>query len=196
MSLLLSLLVAAATAPEPVYGTVSDAPSIIAMQRFGACVVGAAPAEAERVLAMDFRTDDYAKALQKLAEDNARCLPSGGQFRSNGGLFAGALAEALIRRNRARIPAVADLKAPIGARSPLEAMALCTVLTAPDKARALFASEVTTKMESDASTALAPVLNECLQGVEKAELNRPALRAMLALAAWRLAATAGPGAKP
>ncbi|HEY0629953.1 MAG TPA: hypothetical protein VGD23_11565, partial [Sphingomicrobium sp.] len=83
--------------------------------------------------------------------------------------------------------AAARLKTPLSARDPMEAMALCTVMTSPANVAQLLKSEVATGEEAEAAEALGPTLNACLSGVDKAELNRPGLRAVLALAAWRIA---------
>ena len=185
MSLLLSLMLAAA----PVYGTKADDLSLIAMHNFGACVVRTTPAGAEEVLAMDYRTDEYRNTLRRLAKGHGRCTRARTELKFNGVLFAGAMAEALVEERRDGLAAADRLKTPLPARSPVEAMALCAVVTSPSKVAGLLKTEVTTDEEVKAADALSPTLNACLSGVDKAELNRPALRSVLALAAWRIAAS-------
>jgi hypothetical protein len=188
VSLLLSMMLAAA----PVYGTRADDLSVEALRNFGACVVQMTPAGAEEVLAMDFRTDEYREKLRRLAKGHDRCTRPRTELKFNGVLFAGAMAEALLeepgRRVLSRLPD--ELTAPLAARSPLEAMALCGVITRPAAAARLLESELASKDEDQAIEALTPTLNACLIGADKAELNRPALRSIVALAAWRITSEA------
>jgi hypothetical protein len=190
VSLLLSLLLAA----SPVYGTKADELSLEAMHNFGACVVRMTPAGAEEVLAMDFRTDEYREKLSRLAKGHDRCTRPRTELRFNGVLFAGAMAEALLeepgRRVLTRLSAAEDLAAPVAARSPLEAMALCGVITRPAAVGRLLESDVASDKEAEAIEALSPTLSACLTGADKAELNVPAVRSIVALAAWRIV-TAG-----
>lgn len=190
MSLLLSLLLAA----SPVYGTKADELSLEAMHNFGACVVRTTPAGAEEVLAMDFRTDEYREKLSRLAKGHDRCTRPRTELKFNGVLFAGAMAEALLeepgRRVLTRLSAAEDLAAPVAARSPLEAMALCGVITRPAAVGRLLESDVASDKEAEAIEALSPTLSACLTGADKAELNAPAMRSIVALAAWRIV-TAG-----
>ncbi|MFL6777419.1 MAG: hypothetical protein ACJ8E8_00045 [Sphingomicrobium sp.] len=187
MSLLLSMLLVS----TPIYGTKADDLSIEALHNFGACVVLMTPAGAEEVLAMDFRTDEYRESLRRLARGHGRCTLPRTELKFNGVLFAGAMAEALLEQPGGkvlrRLSAADDLAAPLAARSPLEAMALCGVITRPAAVGRLLEAEVTSEAENEAVEALMPTLNACLVGADKAELNRPALRSVMALAAWRIA---------
>lgn len=190
MSLLLSIMLAT----SPVYGTKADDLSLEAMHNFGACVVRTTPAGAEEVLAMDYRTDAYREKLSRLAKGHDRCTQPRTELRFNGVLFAGAMAEALLEqpgdRVLTRLSAADDLTAPIAARSPLEAMALCGVVTRPAAVGRLLESEIGSIEEGQAFEALVPALSACLSGADKAELNRQGLRSIVALAAWRVASEA------
>ena len=110
------------------------------------------------------------------------------------GIMGGAMAEALLeepgRRVLTRLSAAEDLAAPVAARSPLEAMALCGVITRPAAVGRLLESDVASDKEAEAIEALSPTLSACLTGADKAELNAPAMRSIVALAAWRIV-TAG-----
>jgi hypothetical protein len=190
VSLLLSLFLAA----SPVYGTKAEDLALEAMQNFGACVVQMTPAGAEEVLAMDFRTDGYREELRRLAKGHDRCTRARTELKFNGVLFAGAMAEALLeqpgRRVLTRLSVADDLTAPITARSSLEAMALCSVATRPAAVGRLLESEVASKQEAEAMEALSPTMAACLAGADKAELNAPAVRSLVALAAWRIVSEA------
>ena len=74
-------------------------------------------------------------------------------------------------------------------RSPTETMALCTALQAPQATARLLETEPTSKEESAAVGSIAPVLTECLKKDTQLTVNKPALRALLALAAWRIVTT-------
>ena len=190
MSLLLSMLLAA----SPVYGTKADDLSLEAMQNFGACVVQMTPSGAEEVLAMDFRTEAYREKLARLAKGHDRCTRPRTELKFNGVLFAGALAEALLKepgkKVLTKLTLAEELATPIAARSSLEAMALCGVVTRPAAVGRLIESEISSDKEAEAIEALSPTLNGCLSGADKAELNRPGLRSVMALAAWRFVSEA------
>ena len=186
-------LASASPAAPPLYGQPSDALAVEAMANFGQCVARFTPTGARKVLAMDFRTKEYVQAIDQLASGHGRCA-SGSRIGFNGVLFAGALAEAMLEmENRpealagriARHPA----RPPILARSPMETMALCTVMEAPQAVAGLFATAPASADEANAIKGLAPTLNACLAQGQSAEINRPGLRSVLALAAWRIAST-------
>jgi len=173
--------------------TTPDRLAVEAMLNFGHCVARQTPAGARKLLAMDFRTEAYGKVLQRLARGHGRCAPNS-RIRFDGILFAGAMAEALVEAEGtpaqltvrlARNPA----RAPIPARSALETMALCTVFASPRETAGLLATGPGSRDEAIAVKALAPTLETCLAKGHQAELNRPGLRSVLALAAWRIAST-------
>jgi len=183
------LLVFAAAAGS----TGNDAVSVRIMHDYGRCVVARDQRRARELLAMDYRTDAYSKALLRLADRNKGCIPPAGQLRFHPVLFAGALAEALLERdargsNLAQLLAVDPAKAAIPIRSDLDAMALCTIARTPANSAQLLATKPMSKDESIAIRALAPVLTDCLRKDLKVTFNRPALRSVMALTAWRIVA--------
>ncbi len=186
-------LASSSAAAAPPQGKPSDPLAVEAMVNFGQCVARFTPAGARKVLAMDFRTKEYSQAIDRLASGHSRCAP-GSRIGFNGVLFAGALAEAMLEAETrpealpariARHPA----RAPIEARSPVETMALCTALEAPQAVAGLFATVPASPEEAAAVQGLAPTLGACLAQGQSAEMNRPGLRSVLALAAWRIAST-------
>jgi hypothetical protein len=165
------------------------------MQNFGTCVVQQTPEGARQVLAMDYRSKPYADKLRAIAKGHGRCAP-GSELKFNGVLFAGAMAEALLKSDLKPAALTHRLaydptRPAIPARSPTEAMALCTVLQAPDASARLFAADPASPEEAEAVEALGPTLTGCLAKGTTLSLNRPALRSVLALAAWRIASTPG-----
>jgi hypothetical protein len=170
-----------------------------AMHNFGACVAEETPKGARELLAMDFRTKDYERKMRAVAKGHERCVP-GSRIAFDRVLFAGAMAEALVESDvkRDELPqrlAFDPARSVIAARSPTEAMALCTVLNAPAATAALFETGPASAEEVKALRPLGPVLGECLKKDLKVELNKPALRSLLALAAYRIVTTAKDGAQ-
>ena len=171
--------------------TSSDASSVQSLHVTGACIVDQMPRTARALLAMDFRSPEYAEKMKALGTNSGRCLPRRTKFSASGILFAGSIAEAFLKRDltsKKLASHIADYQIlPIvEVRSPLEEMALCTVLRDPQGTAALFQALPATPGESAAITSLAPVLGECMAKGTKAELNKPAIRSLLALAAYRI----------
>ena len=185
------LIVAAAAAAAP---DVPDDRSVRAMYAFGSCVVDRSRSGAvEQLLALDYRTDEYRDRLRAVVKGHDRCLAPGWQLSASGVLLAGALAEAVLRSEvkADEVPgrlAYDPARRPLKARSPTEAMALCTALVAPQATARLLSTKPTSKPEREAMQAMGPVMASCLRKGAKLELNKPALRSVLALAAWRIVA--------
>ena len=65
-------------------------------------------------------------------------------------------------------------------------MGICIVRAAPAEVAALFATEPASAGEAAAMRAVTPHLGRCLRTGVEAHFNRPAVRSILALAAFRL----------
>jgi hypothetical protein len=187
----IAYLIAIAAAPLP-----SNTPEDVAIQavhNFGACVVARTPEGAREALALDYGTPDYEKRMRRYIQGHDYCIPFNGRMSSAGVLFAGSMAEALLKSEvkpagqLAQRIAYDPQREDIRARSPLEAMALCTVLNAPGVAAKIFDTEPATPEEANAMKPLGNVLPQCLRKDMQLTLNKPALRSLLALAAWRIA---------
>lgn len=208
--LLAALSVAATSAADPVrpaqdptpqyqYPPVrSQSPDDLAVQaihNYGACVVAQTPQGARAALALDFRTAEYRNKIRAVAEGHVdRCDAAWWRLKFNPTLFAGAMAEALLKTDvgAPQLPqrlAYDPARQEIVARSPLEGMALCTAVRAPDATAALFATDPGSAEESRAIQTLQPMLEDCLKKGAKAALNKPAVRSLLALAAYRVVST-------
>jgi hypothetical protein len=110
-------------------------------------------------------------------------------------LLAGAMAERLIELYDAPPrfePMIASSK-PIVAHDAMEVMAVCVTHTVPDKVWALFATDPTSEAEIAALNAMSPNIVGCIKNGQKIALNKPGLRAALALSAYHLAHQDGPG---
>lgn len=173
--------------------TAARAPSaedLRVLHRFAHCTARRHTIRARRLLAMDFRTADYERELVRLADVNSSCVPPG-RLRAAAMLFAGGMAESLLRwrlegRDLAARTAHDPNRPPIAARGETEVMSLCTVRAAPAEVTALFATEPASAQEAAAVRALTPHIRQCLAAGVTANLNRPAVRSLLALAAYRL----------
>ena len=182
----MALVAAQATAAEPI--SIPAPEAIRALHEAAGCVVREQTGEARAVLAMDFRTRAYRERLLRLARSTDRCFD--GYLASSGVTFVGALAEQLLLRDRraADPSAVASTEAP-QPRSRTEAMSFCVVRRAPAESRAVLETPVTSTGEAAALDSLRPAIAACLDGAEEAQLNRPGLRSLVALALYRLSAT-------
>ena len=191
MSVFLALMLVAA---EPLYGTPSEPLAVQAIHNYGICVAERSPRSAVELLGLDFRTDEYGDRLRRFAEGHGYCVP-GGRLAFSRVLFAGALAERLLetRHSERQLPAVlaSTPNPPLQARDQVEMMALCTVRQAPTEVANLLEQPVTSDEEAKAVKALAPTLEACLAKDQTLQLNRPGLRSILALAAWRIANGSG-----
>ena len=173
--------------------------------RFSRCVAGRQRAQASALVLANYSPDDYQAALRRLSSSQSGCIPGGrGRLQFGGILFAGDLSEILLaeaapRGSLAARVALRPGHALFPARDQSEVMSVCVVRAAPAETEALLATEHGSPAEGVAVNALAPHIGPCLAEGAAIRLNRPGLRAMLALAAYRLvrhngaAATAAAG---
>jgi hypothetical protein len=188
--LLVGLAVAAAPASAQSSKLVGPPDLAVRMVHdFGQCVVKHAPDQARRVLARDYTTRAYKDSLRQLVADEHRCA-SAGRLSSNGLLFAGGLAEALLPGELAGAGlgarTVVDPAHPLSVHGESELMSVCLIRKSPDDVAALLATAPTTPEEQAAVQKLAPNIVDCVAKGQKMVLNTPSLRAMLALSAYRL----------
>ena len=184
----------AVAAAVPVYNNMPENVAIQAVHNYGACAVSRTPQGARQMLSLDYNSKDYEKQIRRYVRGHDYCMPFNGRMSSSGLLFAGAVAEALLKSDikPGELPqriAFNPQRETIAARGPSEAMALCTVLNAPQATARILGTEPATPEEIEAMKPLGGVLGECLKQNVQLTLNKPALRALLALAAWRIATT-------
>lgn len=196
-ALLPALLLLAMAPAEPDSAAPSKPEDIRMVHRHSRCVVDSAPAQAARVLALDYRTDSYRRSLGNLITASRACAPLNGRLRVARMLIAGAFAEALLPRalaGRSLATSVAHdpARAPIEARDDGEYLGLCAVRSMPEQVAALLATVAASEEEKSAAAAVTPGLSRCVRAGSSATLNRPALRALVALAAYRIVSQAGP----
>lgn len=157
---------------------------------FARCVAERWPDRAAAILALDYRTEEYRRRIRGFAQDVWRCAPRG-VLRFSQLPFAGNMAEALLPRRlagRDLAAAVAfdSARPPIAARSESEMMSLCVVRTAPAKVAALLATRPGSGEEVASFGPLMGDVGGCVAAGAQMRLDRVGLRAMLALAAYRL----------
>ena len=206
--LIIALVMAAAGSAQAVrFGPPPSAPADVALlARFSKCVAHRWPARAERVLALDYQSRAYEHELHGLAAEGAPCLGQG-TLRFGGVLFAGGMAEELLRARGVLTdlaPHVAydPARPAIAAHDEAEVMSLCLARTAPAEVAALLQTEVGAPAEAQAQSALMPRIAGCLAAGQQVRVNPLAFRALLALAAYHLSAlnawqpVAAPAAAP
>ena len=197
--LLPALLLLAMPPAEPAPDSPSKPEDVRMLHDYARCVAEANPAQAGRILKLDYRTDSYRRSLGNLAQAPRGCAAFDGRMRTAGVLLAGSFAEALLPRalagrSLASASAPDPAKPPLAARDDGEYLGLCAVRSMPDRVAGLLATAPSSEEEKTAVAAIAPGLSPCLRAGAAAKVNRPALRALLALAAYRIASDAGPGA--
>jgi hypothetical protein len=167
-------------APTPV--------AVQALHKFSRCVALRYPTRAANLLALDYRTPEYGAAIRKLAQSQTSCTR--GTLRFNGVLMAGGLAETLLERDGiAGLGVRLSAEMAIEARDDIEFTSLCVVRKTPDAVVALLATDPASAEEKAALDRITPMLAGCIRGGTQVRFNRPGLRALLALAAYRIAQT-------
>ncbi len=158
------------------------------LHKFSRCVALRFPTRAASVLALDYRTPEYGAAMRKLATSQSSCV--NGRLGFSRVLMAGGMAETLLKREGAGGLSARIASAPvIEARDDIEFTSLCVVRKAPDSVVALLATEPTSVEEKTALDAIAPMLPACIRNGMQVRFNRQGLRALLALATYRIAQT-------
>ena len=165
--------------------------AVAKLHHFARCAVESRGTQVLQLLRMDYRAADYDTRMRREIERNHACLGFG-RLRFSMMLFAGAIAEILVERAPGGV--AASLRTPIHpslpplvAHSEADAMALCAARAAPDASALLLASNPMSAEETAAVGALLPGLQTCLVSGANVKLNPAAVRALIALAAWRTA---------
>jgi hypothetical protein len=174
--------------PDP---AVARAAAVRVLDTFSRCIAESWPDRAAAILALDFQTEEFRRRVRAFAQGVEDCAPDG-MLAFSALPFAGIMAEALLPRRlagRDLATAVAfdPARPPLVARNETELVGLCVVRTDPAKAAALLASLPHTAEENAAFGVLMPEVSGCLAAGARLRVDRLGLRAVLALAAYRLA---------
>jgi hypothetical protein len=190
-----ALASASATPARNRAGAALEAPHVTpqaerTLHAFARCVALESPARTRAVLAVAEDSASFANGIRDLADWNRSCL-NRGTLRANEHFFAGRMAEALLLRalrgrDLAARVAFDPARPPLRASNEAELMSICIVRAAPAEVAALFGTEPAGHAEAAAMQALYPYLGRCLRQGVQGRFNRPAIRSMLALAAYRL----------
>jgi hypothetical protein len=162
------------------------------MRNFAKCVFDRSPRAAANLLAMEPGDRNFPDAMRRFAQGHEDCAPMS-RLTLSGIYFIGGVAEASVNYrirgdHLSRYVALDPARPAIRARDETEMMTLCTVRRAPEELAALFATEPMSEAEAGAMRTLGPVIGGCLTNGQTLRLDRAALRAMLALSAYRLMA--------
>ena len=172
----------------------------LAIERYGKCTAELVPGEARRLLTMDFTSDRYRTGLRLLATETERkCAYDAigrAKMRSSDLLFSGAIAEALLEGAGTPLNArlARGVNAEVKSYSPTDAVAQCLARSLPDQVAVLFATAPASEAEAAAATPMIQAVPACARSAgiaAKVELSVPALRAMVATAAYRLVVNSG-----
>lgn len=170
---------------------------IATIHLFADCVTDKFRQSVRKLLTLDYRSDEYDHALETLTRASRTCLPFAyGRLRSAQVLLAGAFAEQLLPKALGGAPlaqrtAHDPRKAPVAARDEGEYLGLCVARTMPGEVEKLLATKPASAEEKAAVAAITPRLGPCVRAGAAARVNVPGLRALVALAAYRLATQAG-----
>lgn len=173
------------------FGKGNDTQSRLGLEQWAGCLARKNAGEAQRLLTMDFKTDEYERGMLKLSKSDKECFGSRGTMKAAGLLFAGELAEAMLERDTT--PLVARLaKASGGEATPAfsftDKVAICVVRSVPNDVAALFSTARGSAEESASLNSLATPMGMCARAAEARKpisINPAGLRAMLATASYR-----------
>lgn len=180
----------ASAKPAPEWGAKSQDLALAAIHNFGICVADRTPRGPQALFALEPGSAAYAQKLSALAKGHDYCAISS-EIKFNGQLFAGALAERLLANSPpaggltsalAYDPAKPEIKA----RNIVEYTGLCLARQKPADVDALFRTEPASPEEKAALGRLAGALPSCVQAGQQMKINGPGLRAIVALAAYRI----------
>jgi hypothetical protein len=188
----------AAAKPEP--AAVSSADDLRTLHLVADCLTARYERNVRRLLAMDYRGSAYDDALRTLTRMGASCTPFAfGKLRSARVLMVGAFAEELLpdALDGARLAdrvAYDPAKPALAARDEGEYLGLCAVRQMPGEVAELLATKPASEEERLVMGRIRPNLGPCVRAGAAARVNLAGLRALLALAAYRIVSQAGPSA--
>lgn len=170
--------------------------ALAALRTYATCAVQHTARGAERVLSMDIESPQYGEAIRSFARGHSYCSPAGSRLKFTGVLFAGDLAEALIRQGYAGQPlaprfAVAAPEAYLPPHGWGEAIGMCVTRAEPAAVEAVLATAPGSDDEVHALDQTGSSLAGCIPKGKTLKINKPMVRAFYALGAWRLLSDKG-----
>jgi hypothetical protein len=158
-----------------------DPAAVRIMDVYARCVVARDPKQATKIVSSDYRTDLYQKEIRDFAMSQKRCLPRAGKLKFQAVIFAGMMAEDLMRRSHIVISDLGRLPPP---PEPNGVIA-CVVRTQPTQVSELLRTTPASSQEAIAISRLQGTLGDCLPREQAPLTNNVILRAQLALVSYR-----------
>lgn len=159
----------------------SDPNAIRIMATYAQCVAVRDPRGAQQMLAADYRTDAYKKAIREFARSHRDCLP-GGQLKFNQVVFAGDMAEALLKHDGLDSAQLAG----VAAADQAPGLPRCVIRKRPADVAALLETPHASRAEADAVANLQGAIAACTAKNVTMTANIVGFRAGMALATYRL----------
>lgn len=182
LALMTTLMSPLLAQPAPLLRPQPDVASVQIMSAFAHCAAESDPRRAAQIVEAGYHTDAYRMAIRRFADEQKGCLPHSGKLVFQPVLFAGGMAESLMRKRGVDLAAVDLSRATPNPNGPL----VCVVRNQQGAVAKLLATKPATAEEADALAALKPALANCLSQQQTLVTNPVGMRAMLALAGYRL----------
>ncbi|WP_157190077.1 hypothetical protein [Novosphingobium sp. Rr 2-17] len=167
----------------------SEPLALEALHNFAACAVKRTPEGALKLLSLDPESPEFQKARLRFAKGHSMCAGGGNRLGFSGLILSGDLAEAVIAT---KYPAGGLVAAAARANptpvNTVEAIGICVAKAKPAQVSAVLATVPASEAEVAALQSTADVLPGCVPAGKTIKLNRPAVRAIYALGAYRVLA--------
>lgn len=164
-----------------------DPAAVRIMDVYARCAVASDPERAARIVEADYGNAEYRAEIRKFALKEKGCVPRAGSLSFQPVVFAGMMAEDLMRRRHVDISALDHMPAP---SSPYGVIA-CVVRTGSSQVSDLFHTTPASSEERSAVSQLQGTMADCLPQGQAPITNNVMLRAQLALVSYRLATSRG-----
>ena len=164
----------------------NDSLALEALRNYAVCAVGRTPAGAVKLLELDPMSREFGQAARRYAKGHGGCMGGGGRLGFDGLPFAGDLAEAVIARHYPGASLAAAAAGEVTPRYWAEAIGVCVARARPDAVAAVLETKPGSDAEVEALKPTGAVLPGCIPNGRTLSLNRPAVRAIYALGAYRL----------
>ncbi|WP_375395273.1 hypothetical protein [uncultured Sphingomonas sp.] len=165
----------AADEPDPVAVRIMDV--------YARCAVAHNAKRAARIVETDYRSADYQPALRSFALDERSCVPRAGKLKFKPVVFAGLMAEELLRRRHVDVGALKDAQTP----AEPNGFVACVIKTESLKVSALFLTAPASLAEKKAISPLTRAAVDCLPRDQVPLTNMVIFRAELALVSYQFA---------
>jgi hypothetical protein len=164
-------------------GAQPEAEAIRIMSVYARCVVDDDPRQAAALVESDRRSPDYQKNMRFFAIREKGCMPQFGRLKMQPVIFAGMMAEELMRRKHVDVSTLGGLSGLPAATS----VTTCLMQTQAQQVAGLFRTAPASRDEARSLALLKTAETQC-PGVQPSPATSPVmLRAQLALLGYRLA---------